>query len=391
MRAAAPPPLVEPRDDLTAAEAERYSRHVILPEIGTIGQRRLGNARVLVVGAGGLGSPALLYLAAAGVGTLGIVDDDTVDLSNLQRQIIHGVGDVGLSKLDSASAAVAELNPLVTIQCHRARLDATNALALFADYDVILDGSDNFATRYLVSDAAAMLGKPVVWGSIQRFHGQVSVFWDRHGPNYRDLYPDAPPPEAVSTCGESGVLGMLCGVIGSTMVSEAVKLITGVGHTLIGRLLVFDALNAAWREFAIQRDEARSPLTALADYEAFCGVSPTHALAADDTVTSHELAAMLERRIHDQDDFDLIDVREAGERELVAIPGSRHIPLGEILTGTALADIPRHRDVVLYCKAGPRSAEATAELRRHGFTRVKQLAGGVLSWITEIERSAPRY
>jgi adenylyltransferase/sulfurtransferase len=389
--ATGPAPLVHPADDLTAAEVERYSRHIIIPEIGVVGQRRLKHARVLVIGAGGLGSPVLLYLAAAGVGTIGIVDDDVVDLSNLQRQVIHGVSDVGLSKLESASAAVAELNPLVTIRRHDLRLDSTNALAIFADYDLIVDGSDNFATRYLVSDAAAILGKPCVWGSIYRFDGQVSVFWERHGPTYRDLYPEAPPAESVSTCGEGGVFGMLCGVIGATMVSEAVKLITGVGRTLVGRVLVFNALSASWREFTVHKDPTSETITALDDYEAFCGTSVLHPITADDNVLSHELAAMLERREHGRSDFDLIDVREPGEHELVAIPGSRLIPLGRILSGAALPDIPREREVILYCKAGSRSAEALSELRSHGYTRVKHLVGGVLNWISEIDPSAPRY
>ncbi|MCU1585988.1 MAG: moeB [Microbacteriaceae bacterium] len=388
---AGPAPLVEPADDLTAQEIERYSRHIIIPEIGVVGQRRLKNARVLVIGAGGLGSPVLLYLAAAGVGTIGIVDDDVVDLSNLQRQVIHGVSDVGLPKLESASAAVAELNPLVAIRRHDVRLDSTNALAIFAYYDLIVDGSDNFATRYLVSDAAAMLGKPCVWGSIYRFDGQASVFWERHGPTYRDLYPEAPPPESVSTCGEGGVFGMLCGVIGATMVSEAVKLITGTGRTLIGRVLVFNALSASWRELTVHKDPTSETITALDDYEAFCGTSLWHALTADDSLSSQQLARMLEGRERGLCDFDLIDVREAGEHELVAIPGSRLIPLGRILSGAALPDIARDREVILYCKAGSRSAEALSTLKSHGFTAVKHLDGGVLSWISEIEPSAPRY
>jgi adenylyltransferase/sulfurtransferase len=383
--------LVDPFDGLTAAEVERYSRHIIIPEIGVIGQRRLKNARVLVIGAGGLGSPVLLYLAAAGVGTIGIVDDDTVDLSNLQRQVIHGVSTVGLPKLESASAAVAELNPLVTTRRHDVRLDSTNALAIFADYDLIVDGSDNFATRYLVSDAAAILGKPCVWGSIYRFDGQVSVFWEKYGPTYRDLYPEAPPAESVSTCGEGGVFGMVCGVIGATMVSEAVKLITGVGRTLIGRVLIFNAMDASWREITVHKDPTSETILALDDYEAFCGTSIRRPLAAEDNLTSRELAAMLESRERGQCDFDLIDVRETGEHELVAIPGSRHISLGKILSGAALPGLPQDREIILYCKAGSRSAEALSALRERGYSRVKHLAGGVLNWISEIEPSSPRY
>lgn len=380
--------LVEPGAELTAAEVERYSRHIIIPEIGTIGQRRLKNARVLVVGAGGLGSPVLLYLAAAGVGTLGLVDDDVVDLSNLQRQVIHGVQDVGRLKLQSARETVAQLNPLVDIRLHHTRLNSANALALFTGYDLIVDGSDNFATRYLVNDAAAILGKPYVWGSIHRFDGQVSVFWVKHGPTYRDLYPEAPPAGSVPTCGEGGVLGMLCGAVGSMMVGEAVKLITGVGRTLIGRVLLFNALTSSWREIAICRDPAGEPVMELDDYDISCGTSPHH---ADDGITVPELAAMLDARERGERDFDLIDVREPEEHAIVCIPGGRLIPLGVILSGQALPHLPRDRDIVLYCKAGTRSAEGLAELRRQGYPRVTHVLGGVLAWVKEIEPSNPVY
>ena len=387
----APPPLVEPTDELTAAEIERYSRHIIIPEIGAVGQRRLKNARVLVVGAGGLGSPVLLYLAAAGVGTLGIIDDDVVDLSNLQRQVIHGVGDVGRSKLVSAGEAVAALNPLVTVRPHDIRLDSTNALALFADYDLIVDGSDNFATRYLVNDAAALLGKPYVWGSIYRFDGQVSVFWGKHGPTYRDLYPEAPPAGSVPTCGEGGVFGMLCGVVGAMMVSEAVKLITGVGRTLLGRVLLFNALASSWREVAVSTDPAGDQITQLVDYDLFCGTSPRSDADAEHGLSAGELAAMLDARERGEHDFDLIDVREPGEYEIVRIPGSRLMPQGGILSGDALPELRRDRDIVLYCKAGTRSAEVLAELRRQGYGQVRHVLGGVLAWVREIEPSQPVY
>ena len=279
-------PLVEPAADLTAAEVERYSRHLIIPEIGAIGQRRLKNARVLVIGAGGLGSPALLYLAAAGVGTLGIIDDDDVDLSNLQRQVIHGVADVGRPKIESARDAIAALNPLVDVRLHNVRLDASNALELFAGYDLILDGADNFATRYLVNDAAAILGKPYVWGSIFRFDGQVSVFWEKHGPTYRDLYPEAPPAGSVPSCGEGGVFGMLCAAVGSLMVTEAVKLITGVGRSLLGRVALYDALGGSWREIRVSKDPAAEPITELTDYEAFCGIAPAEPADTEHSVTA---------------------------------------------------------------------------------------------------------
>ena len=389
MRALAP--LVEPAADLTAAEVERYSRHILIPEIGVIGQRRLKNAKVLVVGAGGLGSPALLYLAAAGVGTLGIIDDDIVELSNLQRQVIHGVGDVGRSKLASARDAVAELNPLVKVRLHDTRLDSRNALELFADYDLILDGADNFATRYLVNDAAALLGKPTVWGSIYRFDGQVSVFWEKHGPTYRDLYPEAPGSGSVPSCAEGGVFGMLCAAVGSMMVTEAVKLITGVGRTLLGRVLLFDALASSWREITVPKDPAGEPITELVDYELFCGVAPGQDAGADDTVTVHQLATMLADRDAGLRDFDLIDVREPGEHEIVRIPGSRLIPQGRIFSGEALPELHQDRDIVLHCKAGTRSADVLAELARQGYTRVQHVQGGVLAWVKEIEPTKPVY
>ncbi|TFD26705.1 molybdopterin-synthase adenylyltransferase MoeB [Cryobacterium lyxosi] len=378
-------PLVEPGEELTKAERERYSRHILIPEIGMLSQRRLKNARVLVIGAGGLGSPVLLYLAAAGVGTLGIVDHDTVDLSNLQRQIIHGTSGLGHSKLESAAAAVAELNPLVTVHQHDVWLSAANALDLFAQYDLIVDGADTFATRYLVSDAAAMLGKPCVWGSILRFDGQVSVFWNRHGPTYRDLYPEAPPAGSVPSCGEGGVFGMLCGTIGSTMVAEAVKLITGVGRTLLGRVVLFNALEATWREISIARDPAAEAITALMDYEALCGTSSLN----DDAISVQELAVMLQARQRGEIDFDLIDVREPEEYEIVHIAGALLVPQGTILSGEAC--LARDRDVVVHCKAGPRSAAVCAELQRQGYEHVRQVEGGVLAWVKEIEPTLSTY
>jgi adenylyltransferase/sulfurtransferase len=248
------PPLVEPAEDLSVEEIARYSRHLIIPDVGVPGQKRLKNAKVLVVGAGGLGSPALLYLAAAGVGTLGIVDFDVVDESNLQRQVIHGVSDIGKLKAQSAKESIAEINPHVHVVLHTERLDSDNALDIFRPYDLILDGTDNFATRYLVNDACVLLGKPYVWGSIYRFEGQVSVFWNEHGPNYRDLYPEPPPPGMVPSCAEGGVLGVLCASIGSVMVTEAIKLITGIGESLLGRLMVYDALEMTYRQIKIRKD-----------------------------------------------------------------------------------------------------------------------------------------
>ncbi|MBD1542326.1 molybdopterin-synthase adenylyltransferase MoeB [Arthrobacter sp. IA7] len=386
-----PGPLVDPAAGLSTEEVERYSRHLIIPEIGALGQRRLKNARVLVIGAGGLGSPALLYLAAAGVGTIGIIDDDAVDLSNLQRQIIHGVRDVGRPKIESARDAIAELNPLVDVRLHNVRLDATNALELFAGYDLILDGADNFATRYLVNDAAAILGKPYVWGSIFRFDGQVSVFWEQHGPTYRDLYPEAPPAGSVPSCGEGGVFGMLCAAVGSLMVTEAVKLITGVGRSLLGRVALYDALGGSWREIRVSKDPDAPRITELTDYEAFCGVAPAETADSGHTVTATQLATMLASRQAGLKDFDLVDVRESGEYDIVRIDGSVLIPQGRILAGEAWSELPQDRDIVFHCKAGTRSAAVLAAARKAGYQRVSHLDGGILAWVRDVEPQKPVY
>ncbi|AIY01411.1 UBA/THIF-type NAD/FAD binding protein [Arthrobacter sp. PAMC 25486] len=382
------PPLVEPGPPLAPEELERYSRHALIPEIGLEGQRRLRNARVLVIGAGGLGSPALLYLAAAGVGTLGIIDDDSVELSNLQRQVIHGVSDIGRTKLESARDSILELNPGVNVVLHQIRLDSSNALSLFEDYDIILDGADNFATRYLVNDAAALLGKPYVWGSILRFDGQVSVFWDKFGPNYRDLYPEPPAPGTVPSCAEGGVFGMLCASIGAMMVTEAVKLITGIGQTLLGRLLIFDALTSRWREIRIAKDPAAPPITELIDYEVFCGIFPPSSENDGDLISADELASRLARREAGEDSFVLVDVREPVEFEISKIPGSVLIPLGGIREGSALGLLPHGVPLILHCKAGTRSAQALASLRAAGFADVVHLAGGIDAWATRDKRGA---
>ncbi len=383
------PPLVEPAESLSKAEVERYSRHLIIPEVGMIGQKRLKNAKVLVVGAGGLGSPALLYLAAAGVGTLGILDFDVVDESNLQRQVIHGQSDVGKSKAVSAAESVAEINPFVEVILHTDRLESENALEIFAGYDLILDGTDNFATRYLVNDACVLLNKPYVWGSIFRFEGQVSLFWAEYGPQYRDLYPEPPPPGMVPSCAEGGVLGVLCASIGSVMVTEAIKLITGIGETLLGRLMVYDALEMTYRTVKIRRDPAGEPITKLIDYEVFCGaVSDDAAQAA----ASHTISATeLKRKIDAGDDFTLIDVREQNEFEIVSIPGAVLIPKGDILSGEALSLIPQDKPVVLHCKSGARSAEALAVLHKAGFADAVHVGGGVLAWIKQVDSSLPSY
>jgi adenylyltransferase/sulfurtransferase len=384
-------PLVEPAADLTPAEVERYSRHLIIPEIGAVGQRRLKNAKVLVIGAGGLGSPALLYLAAAGVGTLGIIDDDDVDLSNLQRQVIHGVADVGRPKIESARDAITALNPLVDVRLHNVRLDASNALELFADYDLILDGADNFATRYLVNDAAAILGKPYVWGSIFRFDGQVSVFWEKHGPTYRDLYPEAPPAGSVPSCGEGGVFGMLCAAVGSLMVTEAVKLITGVGRSLLGRVALYDALGGSWREIRVSKDPAADPITELTDYEAFCGITPVAESDTEHTVTATQLATMLASRKAGLKDFELVDVRETGEHGIVSIDGSVLIPQGRILAGEAWAELPQDKEIVFHCKSGARSANVLEAARKAGYQGVSHLDGGILAWVRDVEPQKPVY
>ncbi|MBO0840841.1 MAG: adenylyltransferase/sulfurtransferase MoeZ [Sciscionella sp.] len=387
------PPLVEPAAELTKAEVERYSRHLIIPDVGMTGQKRLKNAKVLVIGAGGLGSPALLYLAAAGVGTLGVVDFDVVDESNLQRQVIHGQSDVGKAKALSAKESVAEVNPFVTVNVHETQLTTDNALDIFRDYDLILDGTDNFATRYLVNDAAVLLGKPYVWGSIFRFEGQASVFWEDapngQGLNYRDLYPEAPPPGMVPSCAEGGVLGVLCASIGSIMVNEAIKLITGIGEPILGRLVVYDALELSWRQVKIRKDPQSPKITELIDYEAFCGVVSDDAqhAAAGHTITAVEL----KQKIDDGEKFQLIDVREPNEYEIVRIPGSVLIPKDRILSGEALADLPQDRQIVLHCKSGARSAEALAALHKAGFANSVHVGDGVLGWVRHVDPSLPTY
>jgi len=389
------PPLVTPAAELSVDEVKRYSRHLIIPEVGMTGQKRLKNARVLCVGAGGLGSPALLYLAAAGVGTLGIVDFDVVDESNLQRQVIHGQSDVGRSKAESARDSITEINPYVTVVLHEERLDSDNAMEIFAQYDLIVDGTDNFATRYLVNDACVLLGKPYVWGSIYRFDGQASVFWAEYGPCYRCLYPEPPPPGMVPSCAEGGVLGVLCASIGSIQVNEAIKLITGIGEPLAGRLMIYDALEMSYRSVRVRKDPecpvcGKNPtVTELIDYEAFCGAVSEDAqrAASGSTITATELKAMLDG---DEKIF-LVDVREPNEYEIVSIPGSVLIPKDQFLTGAALERLPQDRRTVLHCKSGARSAECLAVVKNAGFSDAVHVGGGVLAWVSQVDPSLPTY
>src|SRR5919107_1725252 len=362
-------PLVEPGPPLDHRQVARYARHLLIPDVGEVGQRRLANARVAVLGAGGLGSPALLYLAAAGIGTIGVIDPDVVELSNLQRQVVHGGSDVGRLKVESAAATLAEVNPLVRVVQHPVRLEAANALEVLADYDLVVDGTDNFATRYLVNDACVLLGIPCVWGSIFRFDGQTSVFWGGHGPCYRCLFPEAPPAGSVPSCAEGGVLG---------------------------------ALRATWRELKVHRDPTcavcgDSPTitrsTGLADYDTFCGLPSASSTAEDDVpvVTARELAGLLAARDRGENQVVLVDVREPGERAIVSIPGSVPVPRGRFDTGDAFSDIPFDRPVVLHCRSGARSASALKLLRAAGHPDVRHLEGGVLAWVEHVDPGLPTY
>jgi molybdopterin/thiamine biosynthesis adenylyltransferase/rhodanese-related sulfurtransferase len=387
------PPLVEPTRELSRDEVARYSRHLIIPDLGVDGQKRLKNARVLVIGAGGLGAPALLYLAAAGVGTIGIVEFDVVDESNLQRQIIHGVADVGRSKAQSARDSIVAINPLIQVRLHELRLEPSNAVNLFKQYDLIVDGTDNFATRYLVNDAAVLAGKPYVWGSIYRFEGQVSVFWEDaphgRGLNYRDLYPEPPPPGMVPSCAEGGVLGIICASIASVMGTEAIKLITGIGEPLLGRLMVYDALEMSYRTITIRKDPSTPKITELIDYEQFCGVVSDDAAkaATGSTITPRELRELLDSGKK----LALIDVREPVEWDIVHIEGAQLVPQSLINSGEGLAKLPQDRMPVLYCKTGVRSAEALAALKKAGFSDAVHLQGGIVAWAKQMQPDMVMY
>ncbi|HEY9251795.1 adenylyltransferase/sulfurtransferase MoeZ [Nocardioides sp. NPDC000445] len=400
-------PLVEPADELTIDEVRRYSRHLIIPDVGMAGQKRLKNAKVLVIGAGGLGSPALLYLAAAGVGTLGIVEFDEVDESNLQRQIIHKQSTVGQPKAESAAAAIKEVNPYVNIVLHDVRLDNDNVREIFTGYDLIVDGTDNFATRYMVNDAAYFLGIPYVWGSIYRFDGQASVFAPTltdDAPCYRCLYPEPPPPGMVPSCAEGGVLGVLCASIGSIQVNEAIKMLTGIGEPLVGKLMIYDALEMEYRKLKVRKDPncalcGENPtVTDLIDYDAFCGAISTEAAdaAAGSTISVNQLSEMIKEREEGSRDFVLVDVREPNEYEINKIPGAVLIPKGEFLNGNAIPQVAEltgdgAKPLVFHCKSGVRSAEVLAIAKGAGYADAVHVGGGVVAWVNQIDPSQPSY
>ncbi len=382
---------------LSNDEIRRYSRHLIMPEVGMQGQQRLKQGSVLLIGTGGLGSPLSLYLTAAGVGHIGLVDFDTVDESNLQRQIVHGTSTVGMPKIESARQRLHDLNPFVEITTYEAQVTSANALALMRPYDVIVDGTDNFPTRYLTNDACVLLGKPNVYGSIFRFEGQATVFYPQEGgPCYRCLYPEPPPPGLVPSCAEGGVFGVLPGVIGTIQATEVIKLLTGIGESLIGRLLRYDALEMRFREYKLRRDPScpvcgnRPSITELIDYEAFCGITPPvsqgEAGTSEYEITPLELVAWLER----DDRPYLLDVRNPYEVEIASIPGTdKLIPVQELMR--RVQELDSAREIVIYCRSGARSGQAVEFLKSAGFRKVKNLVGGVLRWSDEVDPSMPRY
>ena len=386
---------------LTNEEIKRYSRHLIMPEVGVDGQRRLKAGSVLCVGAGGLGSPAAMYLAAAGVGRIGIVDFDVVDYSNLQRQIIHGTSSIGKTKLQSAKERLQDINPHIQIDTYETSLSSDNALELFAPYDVILDGTDNFPTRYLTNDACVLLGKPNAYGSIFRFEGQASVFGAKDGPCYRCLYPEPPPPGLVPSCAEGGVLGVLPGVIGVIQATETIKLITGIGEPLIGRFMIYDALRMKFRELKLRKDPdcpvcgTNPTVTKLIDYQEFCGMRPNVEQEAADVAavagkSATEISALeLKARLDRGDKLVIVDVREPHEYQINRIPGSVLIPLGEI--PRRYAELDQDAELVMQCKMGGRSAKAADYLRTVGFKKVLNLTGGILDWVDKVDPSQPKY
>jgi molybdopterin/thiamine biosynthesis adenylyltransferase/rhodanese-related sulfurtransferase len=380
--------------DLSADEILRYSRHLIIPDVALGGQKKLKAARVLLVGAGGLGSPLGLYLAAAGVGTLGLVDFDVVDLTNLQRQVLHGTKDVGRPKLESARERIRDVNPHVHVEPYETRLTSENALEIFEDYDIVVDGTDNFPTRYLTNDACVILGKPNVYGSIFRFEGQASVFAMDDGPCYRCMFPEPPPPGLVPSCAEGGVLGVLPGLIGTIQATETIKLILGVGDSLVGRLLLVDALRMQFRTVKLRKDPdcpacGTRTIRELVDYDDFCGVTQANAVAAAEGAVPEITPRELDARVQRGDDFDLIDVREPHEWEIARIPGARLVPLGTL--AEALPTLDSARDIVVHCKTGGRSAKAVRQLQAAGYRRVWNLAGGITRWSDEVDPDVPRY
>lgn len=388
-------PVVDRREPLTAEEIARYSRHLIIPDVGMPGQERLKASKVLLVGTGGLGSPLALYLAAAGVGTIGLVDDDVVDASNLQRQIIHGTSDIGTHKVESAKASIHEINPFVTVKEHRTFLTSDNALDIIADYDLVIDGTDNFPTRYLVNDACVLLGKPNVYGSIFRFEGQLSVFWAAEGPCYRCMFPEPPPPGMVPNCAEGGVLGIMAGHIGTAQGIEGIKLITGAGDPMIGRLGLYDALDQRWTYVKVNKDPdcpvcGDDPtVTALIDYEAFCGM-PAHdgVVEADLSLADLEILPTDYADIADKPDVVLIDVREPHEFEINRIPGSTLIPKDTL--PDRLSELDPTKDYVVHCLSGMRSLESTQLLRGAGF-RARSMRGGINAYARQVDPSIPTY
>ena len=385
-------PLATQLEELSTDEILRYSRHLILPEVALEGQQRLKASRVLLIGAGGLGSPLALYLAAAGVGTIGLVDFDVVDVTNLQRQIVHGTSDVGRPKLESARDRLKDMNPHVHVEGYETRLTSENALEIVRDYDIVIDGTDNFATRYLTNDACVILGKPNVYGSIYRFEGQSSVFATEDGPCYRCLFPEPPPPGLVPSCAEGGVLGVLPGLVGTIQATEGIKLLLGIGEPLIGRLLLIDALRMQFRTMKLRKNPncpacGTHEIRELIDYDQFCGVGgdPLENQDGIPELTPAELAAKQRR----SDDFDLIDVREPHEWAIARIPGARLVPLSAFTE--KLASFDSARDIVVHCKMGGRSAKAVRQLQAAGFKKVWNLAGGILRWSDDVDPTVPKY
>jgi len=371
------PPLVNPGPALSGEQTRRYSRQIVIPQIQASGQERIGNAKVLCIGAGGLGSPALMYLAAAGVGTIGIVDFDTVDETNLHRQILYGQSDIGKKKVEVARTKIQESNPLVTVNTYPVRITTTNVLEIMTDYDIIIDATDNFATRYLINDAAVLLNKPYVWGSVNRFDGQAAIFWSSLGPCYRCLHPTPPAPGTVQNCAEAGVLGVLCASIASMQVNEVIKAITGIGELQIGKLMIYEALEAEYSKIDIHKNphcvicsENPTQVNLLENYESFCGVASAPEISVED----------LKKKFAANDDFILIDVREPEEFASSRIPGSVLIPKAAFFDATALDRLPRDKEIILHCRSGVRSAHCLAIIQGAGFMNSRHLSGGILAW-----------